>query len=83
MKVTGEHTYRSVAGREIPFTRSDTGATAYIELLEGEQLEVRIVEHEGIYCKAVYSARGKELTEDNTRRIASSIQRIDASFDTE
>jgi hypothetical protein len=83
MRVTGEHTYRSIAGREIPFTRSETGATAYIELMEAEQLEVRIVEQEGTYSKAVYSVRGQELTEENSRRITSSIQRIDARLDAE
>ncbi len=81
--VTGERTYRNAAVREIPFTRYESGVTAYIELMEAEQLEVRIIEREGTYCKAIYSAHGQELTERNTRRVLSTIQRIDASSDTE
>jgi len=81
--VTGERTYRNAAIREIPFTRYETGVTAYLELLEAEQLEVRIVEREGTYCKAIYSAQGQELTERNTRQVLSTIQRIDARSDRE
>lgn len=81
--VTGERTYRNAAIREIPFTRYETGVTAYLELMEAEQLEVRIVEREGTYCKAIYSAQGQELTERNTRQVLSTIQRIDARSDRE
>lgn len=83
IRVTGEHTYRNAAAREIPFTRSEQGATTYIELLEGEQLEVRIIEIEGAYCKAIYSAHGQELIEQSTREVLSRIQRIDARTDKE
>lgn len=78
IRVTGEHTYRNVAAREIAFTRSEAGATTYIELLEGEQLEVRIVGIEGAYGKALYSAHGQELIEQSSREVLSTIQRIDA-----
>jgi hypothetical protein len=81
--VTGERTYRNAAIREIPFTRYETGVTAYLELMEAEQLEVRIVEREGTYCKAIYSAQEQELTERNTRQVLSTIQRIDARSDRE
>jgi hypothetical protein len=81
--VTGERTYRNAAIREIPFTRYETGVTAYLELMEAEQLEVRIVEREGTYCKAIYSTQGQELTERNTRQVLSTIQRIDARSDRE
>ena len=76
MRVTGQNTYRKNAAREVPFTRHENGATSYVELLEGENLEVRIVEQDGSYAKAYYYAHGQELTEQNARRIVSSIQRI-------
>lgn len=76
MRVTGQNTYRKNAAREVPFTRHETGATTYVELLEGENLEVRIVEQDGSYAKAYYYAHGQELTEQNVRRIVSSIQHI-------
>lgn len=44
MRVTGQHTPRNAPAREIPITRHEAGATTYVELLEREQLEVRIVE---------------------------------------
>src|SRR5579884_3590179 len=83
IRVTGEHTYRNAAAREIAFTRSEAGATTYIELLEGEQLEVRIVEVEGVYGKALYSAHDQELREQSSRKLLSTIQRIDARIDKE
>src|SRR2546428_12315602 len=49
MRITGQNTYRSVSAKEVPFTRHEAGATTYVELLEAEQLEVRIVEHDGTY----------------------------------
>ena len=82
MRVTGQNTYRNAAAREIPFTRHAAGATTYVELLEAEQLEVRIVEHGGIYCKAFYAAHGQELTEQHARRVVSTIERIDSRSDT-
>ena len=81
MRVTGQNTYRSVSAKEVPFTRHEAGATTYVELLEAEQLEVRVVEHEGIYCKAFYYANRQELTEQSTRRVVSSIQRITSNSD--
>jgi hypothetical protein len=83
IRVTGEHTYRNAAGREIAFTRSEAGATTYIELLEAEQLEVRIVELEGGYSKALYSAHGQELTEQDIRGVLSTIERLDAGAEKE
>src|SRR6266849_2896965 len=47
VRVTGENTYRNAAAREIAFTRHEAGATTYVELLEAERLEVRIVDPEG------------------------------------
>ena len=47
VRVTGENTYRNAAAREVPFTRHEAGATTYVELLEAERLEVRIVERDG------------------------------------
>jgi hypothetical protein len=55
--------------------------TTYVELLEREQLEVRIVEHGGAYAKAVYYAHRQALTEQHVRRITSTLQRIDAPSD--
>ena len=83
IRVTGEHTYRNAAAREIAFTRSEAGATTYVELLEREQLEVRIVGIEGDYCKALYSAHGQELSEQSRREVLSTIQRIDARSEQE
>ncbi|HZU65738.1 MAG TPA: hypothetical protein VFA09_00545 [Ktedonobacteraceae bacterium] len=83
IRVTGEHTYRNAAAREIAFTRSEAGATAYIELLEREQLEVRIVEIEGDYRKALYSAHGQELSEQSSREILSIVRLIDARSEQE
>ncbi|MBV9229972.1 MAG: hypothetical protein JOZ18_11715 [Chloroflexi bacterium] len=77
LRVTGQNTYRNAGAREIPFTRHEAGATAYVELLEAEQLEVRIVEQGGTYSKAFYRAQGQELTEQNARRVISTIQRLD------
>ncbi len=77
IRVTGRNTYRNAAAREVPFTSHEGGATTYVELLEGEHLEVRVVEQDGTYSKAFYYARGQELTEQNVRRIVSTIERID------
>ncbi|HYU71468.1 MAG TPA: hypothetical protein VEL31_02205 [Ktedonobacteraceae bacterium] len=79
VRVTGQNTYRRTAARDVPFTRHETGATTYVELLEAEHLEVRIVELDGSYSKAFYYAYGQELTEQNPRRIVSTIQRIDSN----
>jgi hypothetical protein len=78
IRVTGRNTYRNASVREVPFTRHETGATTYVELLEAEHLEVRIVEQDGSYSRVFYYAHGQELTEQNARRIVSAIQRIDA-----
>jgi hypothetical protein len=80
LRITGLNTYRKAAAKEVPFTRHETGATTYVELLDGENLEVRIVEQDGSYAKAFYYAHGQELTELNARRIVSTIQRIDAEI---
>lgn len=79
IKVTGQNTYRNAAAREIPFTRHKTGATTYVDLLESEHLEVRIVEKDGSYAKASYYAHGQELTERYARGITSMIQQIDSA----
>jgi hypothetical protein len=82
VRVTGENTYRNAAAREVPFTRHEAGATTYVELLEAERLEVRIVEQDGTYCKALYAAHGQELREQYARGVVSTILRIDAAPDT-
>lgn len=82
VRITGQNTYRNAAAREVPFTRYDAGATTYLELLEEERLEVRIVERDGSYYKAFYSAHGQELIEQNARQIVSTIQRLDVGSDT-
>lgn len=81
VRVTGQHTYRNAPARDVPFTRHEAGATTYVELLEREQLEVRIVEHGGAYAKAVYYAHGQTLTEQQVRRITSTLLRIDVPTD--
>src|SRR5690349_12533798 len=50
VRVTGHNTYRNAPAREVLFTPHETGATTYVELLEAEQLEVRIVEEGGLYA---------------------------------
>jgi hypothetical protein len=77
IRVTGQNTFRQAPAKEIPFTRHETGATTYVELLEAEHLEVRIVEQNGSYSRVSYYAHGKELREQNARRINSTIQKID------
>jgi hypothetical protein len=76
IRVSAQNTYRNTASREIPFTLHKNGATTYAELLESEQLEVRIVEQGGQYHKAFYRAQGQELAEQNTRDITSIINHI-------
>jgi hypothetical protein len=78
LRVTGQNTYRNVAAREVAFTRFETGATTYVELLEAEKLEVRVIEPDGTYCKAYYYAHGQELVEQEARHIVSTIQSIPA-----
>jgi hypothetical protein len=77
IRVTGQNTFRQAPAKEIPFTRHETGATTYVDLLESEHLEVRIVEQNGSYSRVSYYAHGKELREQNARRINSTIQKID------
>ena len=81
IRVTGENTYRNAAAREVLFTRHEEGATTYVELLEAERLEMRIVDREGTYSKAFYSVHGQELSEHNARRVVSTIHRIDSGSD--
>src|SRR5690348_9558178 len=76
IRVTGQNTYRQAAAKEVPFTRHETGATTYVDLLESEHLEVRIVGQDGSYSKVFYYAHGKELIEQHARQIVSTIQRI-------
>src|SRR5260370_39734932 len=78
IRITGQNSYRNLAAREVPFTRHEAGATTYVELLEAEQLEVRIVEHEGNYSKVFYYAHGQELTEQKAMRVVSTVQRLDS-----
>src|SRR5437588_10987875 len=47
IRVTGQNTYRNAAAREVSFTRHEAGATTYLELLEAERLEVRVVQEDG------------------------------------
>jgi hypothetical protein len=77
ISVTGQHTYRNAPTREVPFTRHAVGATTYVELLEREQLEIRIVEHGGAFAKAIYSAHEQTLTGKHLRRITSTLHRIE------
>lgn len=81
VRVTGENTYRNAAAREVPFTRHEAGATTYVELLEAERLEVRLVERDGTYCKSIYTAHGQELREQYARGVVSTILRINAAPD--
>ena len=83
MRVTGQNTYRNSATKDVPFTLHDRGATTYVELLEGEQLEVRIVDYDSTYSKAFYYAHRQELTEHSVRGFISNIQRIDANAETQ
>lgn len=76
LRVTGQNTYRQSPTREISFTSHKTGATAYIELQEAEQLEVRVVAFEGFYAKAIYIARGQALSEKCTRYVVSRIEQL-------
>ena len=81
IRVTGQNTYRNAPAREVSFTRHEAGATTYVELLEREQLEVRIIEHEGPYSKVIYYAHERTLIELNARRVISTIQRVDSPSD--
>jgi hypothetical protein len=76
MRVSAQNTYRNTASREIPFTLHKSGATAYVELLESEQLEVRIVELGGDYNKVVFRAQGQEILEQSSRHITSTIHHV-------
>ena len=76
MRVSAQNTYRNTASKDIPFTLHEVGATAYVELLKSEQLEVRIVELGGSYNKAFFRAQGQEIIEQNTRHITSVIHRV-------
>ena len=76
IRVTGQHTYRNSAAKEIPFTSHEAGATAYIELLEGEQLEVRVIAYKGAYAKALYLARKQALLEEYLRHMVSTVQQL-------
>lgn len=76
IRVSAQNTYRSVASREVPFTLHKAGATAYAELLESEQLEIRIIELGSHYNKALYRAQGQEIVEQDIRGITSTINRI-------
>jgi len=81
VRVTGQNTYRNAATREAPFTHHEAGATTYVELLEAERLEVRIVDREGAYFKVIYFAHGQELIEQNARQFVSTIHRIESESD--
>jgi len=79
IRVTGQNTYRNSAAKEIPFTSHAAGATAYLELFEAEQLEVRVIAYEGAYSKAIYTASKQTLLEEYTRHVVSRIKQIPAS----
>ncbi|WP_220198888.1 hypothetical protein [Ktedonospora formicarum] len=76
LRIMSTHSYRRSSPKEIPFTRHATGATTYVELLDDEQLEARIVAPDGTYSKAIYYAHGQELLEQYARQVVSTIQRI-------
>jgi len=82
IRVSSQYTYRNTPTREVLFTRHETGATTYVELHEREQLEVRIVEQDGTYAKAIYYAHGQALIEQYIRGITSRLQKIDVQADT-
>jgi hypothetical protein len=77
LRVSGQNTYRNSAPKEVVFTLSEAGATTYVELLESEQLEVRIVEFGGAYSRTFYYAHGGEIKEQNARRVNSIIQQLE------
>jgi hypothetical protein len=77
LRVTGQNTYRNSAAKEVSFTMNEAGATAYVELLESEQLEVRIVEFGGAYSRTFFHARHREINEQNARRVSSTIQQLE------
>lgn len=77
LRVTGQNTYRNSAAKDIAFTMSEAGATTYVELLEAEQLEVRVVGFEGSYTKAFYNAHGGEINERYARHINSTIEKLE------
>lgn len=76
LRVTSQNTYRKSAAKAISFTSHEAGATAYIELFEAEQLEVRVIVYEGVYSKAIYVARKQALVEEYRRHVISKIDRI-------
>lgn len=78
LRVTGQNTYRQSPTRDIPFTSHDAGATAFIELHEAEQLEVRIIAFEGMYAKAIYIARKRTVSEHSTRSLVSRVECLPA-----
>jgi hypothetical protein len=78
IRVTSQNTYRNAAVRDVPFTRHEAGATTYVELMEAEQLEVRIVQLDGSYCKAFYTAQARELSELYARQVVSTVEQIAA-----
>lgn len=78
LRVTGQNTYRNSAAKDIAFTQSEAGATTYVELLEAEQLEVRVVGFEGSYSKAFYYAHGGEISERYSRHINTTIQQLES-----
>jgi hypothetical protein len=82
MRVTGQNTYRNSAAREVPFTLHEQGATTYLELLEGERLEIRVVDYNSFYSKGFYYAHGQSVIEQNIRGISSNIHRIETNSDT-
>lgn len=78
LRVSGQNTYRNSAAKDVTFTLSETGATTYVELLESEQLEVRVVSFGGSYSKAFYYAHSGKISEQNARYISSTIQKLEA-----
>jgi len=78
IKITGQHTYRNAAAKEVSFTLHESGASTYVDLFESEHLEIRVVEQDGNYSKALFYAHGQELAEQYVRGMVSTIQRIDA-----
>lgn len=77
IRVTAHNTYRNAPPREIAFTSHETGATTYLELQDKEQLEIRFVEHEGLYCKASYVAHERTISELSARGFTSSIAQVE------
>lgn len=79
IRVTSQNTYRGGTPRVIPFTSHENGATTYLELSEGEQMEIRIIAPDGTYSKALYTTTKSTFLEKYSRQMLSVLQPISSS----